>query len=72
MTLVEGQPLVEAVEAEDFDRSQLLLSLIRLTKKHLRPGGAIPPEYANFDVVVFWEEVVGPARVWQPRRKAAL
>lgn len=60
VTWVEGQPLVEGVECDDFDRSQSLLSLIRITKKHLRPGGSVPAEYADFDIVVFWDEVVGP------------
>jgi hypothetical protein len=60
VTWVEGQPLVEGVEAEDFDRSHSLLSLIRITKKHLRPGDAVPAEYADFDIVFFCDEVVGP------------
>ena len=33
VTWVEGQPLVEGVEADDFDQSQSLLSLIKITKE---------------------------------------
>jgi hypothetical protein len=50
VTWVGGEPLVEGVEAEDFHRSRSLLSLIRITKKHLRPGDAVPAEYADFDI----------------------
>jgi hypothetical protein len=60
VTWVAGEPLVEGAEADDFDQSQSLLSLIKITKKHLRPGDQVPPEYAGFHVVVFSDEVVGP------------
>jgi uncharacterized HhH-GPD family protein len=60
VTWVDGEPLVEGVEAEDFDQSQSLLSLIKVTKKHLRPGDEPPAEYAGFVVAVFADEVVGP------------
>ena len=60
VTWVEGEPLVEGVEADDFDQSQSLLSLIKITKKHLRPGNNVPSEYAGFVIAVFADEVVGP------------
>jgi len=43
VTWVEGEPLVEGVEADDFRQSQSLLSLIKVTKKYLRPGDNVPP-----------------------------
>lgn len=48
VTWVEGEPVVEGVEADDFDRSECLLSLIKVTKRHLRPGDAVPAGYASF------------------------
>ena len=48
VTWVEGEPLVEGVGADDFEQSQALLSLIKITRKHLRPGDEVPPEYAGF------------------------
>jgi uncharacterized HhH-GPD family protein len=60
VTWVEGEPLVEGVEADDFHQSQSLLSLIKITKKHLQPREIVPREYADFHIVVFAEEVVGP------------
>ncbi len=60
VTWVEGEVAVEGVEADDFARSQSLLSLIKITKKHLRPSDPIPPEYAEFQVSLFADEVTGP------------
>ena len=60
VTWVEGEPLVEGVEADDFAQSQSLVSLIKITKKHLRPGDEVPPEYKVFPIAVVAEEVVGP------------
>ena len=59
VTWVEGAPTVEGVEADDFARSQSLLSLIKVTKRHLRPTDPIPPEYVGFTVAVMSEEAVG-------------
>ncbi|WP_169948938.1 hypothetical protein [Microbispora sp. H11081] len=67
VTWVEGNPTVEGVESDDFDRSASLLSLIKTTKRHLRPGDTIPPDYASFPVVVMAEEVRGP---YSPRSLA--
>ncbi len=52
VTWVEGEPTVEGVEADDFDRSDALLSLVKVTKRHLRPGDAVPPGYRSFVIVV--------------------
>ena len=48
------------MEADDFDQSQSLLSLIKITKKHLRPGDDVPSECAGFIIAVFADEVAGP------------
>lgn len=60
VTWVEGEVAVEGVEADDFATSQSLVSLIKITKKHLRPEAAVPAEYAGFPIVVFSDEVSGP------------
>jgi uncharacterized HhH-GPD family protein len=67
VTWVEGQPTVEGVEADDFDRSGCLLSLIKVTKRHVRPGDAIPPGYSSFPVVLMADEASGP---YSPRSLA--
>jgi hypothetical protein len=60
VTWIEGEPIVEGVEADDFKRSQSLLSLIKVTKSHLRPGDAVPSGYDSFPVIVMADEVAGP------------
>ncbi len=60
VTWLEGQPLVEGVEADDFEKSQSLLSLIKVTKRHLRRGDPVPPGYKPFTVAVMADEVRGP------------
>lgn len=60
VTWVDGEVAVEGVEADDFDSSQSLMSLIKTTKKHLRPSDPVPPEYAGFPIAVFSDEIVGP------------
>ena len=67
VTWVEGNPTVEGVEADDFTRSQSLLSLIKVTKRHLRPTDPLPPEYAGFTVGVMSEEAAGR---YSPRSRA--
>ena len=59
VTWVENRPTVEGVEADDFARSQSLLSLIKVTKRHLRPTDPLPPEYSGFTVGVMSEEAPG-------------
>jgi uncharacterized HhH-GPD family protein len=51
---------VEGVEADDFSRSECLLSLIKIAKRHLRPGDAVPAGYEAFPVVVMADEAAGP------------
>jgi uncharacterized HhH-GPD family protein len=58
---------VEGVEADDFDRSESFLSLIKVTKRHLRPGDALPPGYQSFPIVVMADEASGP---YSPRSLA--
>lgn len=60
VTWVEGEVAVEGVEADDFAQSQSLLSLIKVTKKHLAPQDPVPPEYKRFRIAVMADEVVGP------------
>ena len=67
VTWVEGQPTVEGVEADDFDLSDCLLSLIKVTKRHLRPDNAIPPGYSSFPIVVMADRACGP---YSPRSLA--
>ncbi|MCY3886873.1 MAG: hypothetical protein OXG19_04085 [Chloroflexi bacterium] len=59
VTWVENNPTVEGVEADDFAHSQSLLSLIKVTKRHLRPTDPLPPEYSGFTVGVMSEEAAG-------------
>jgi hypothetical protein len=44
VTWVENRPTVEGVEADDFAHSRSLLSLIKVTKRHLRPTDPLPPK----------------------------
>jgi uncharacterized HhH-GPD family protein len=67
VTWVEGDPTVEGVEADDFDRSESLLSLIKVTKRHLRPGDPVPSGYRSFVVAVMSQEASGP---YSPRSLA--
>ena len=67
VTWVDGAVMVEGVEADDFARSQSLLSLIKVTKRHLQPTDPLPPEYAGFTVGVMSEEAVGR---YSPRSRA--
>ena len=60
VTWVDGEVAVEGVEADDFAQSQSLLSLIKVTKKHLAPQDLVPPEYERFQIAVMANEVVGP------------
>jgi uncharacterized HhH-GPD family protein len=67
VTWVEGRPTVEGVEADDFSRSKSLLSLIKLTKRHLKPNASVPRVYDGFQVVVMADEASGP---YSPRSLA--
>lgn len=54
-------PLVEFAGANDYETSQLLASVIKLSnRKQLRPGDPIPPEYRGFETAVYSDIVVGP------------
>lgn len=67
VTWVDGEPTVEGVEADDFSRSESLLSLIKVTKRHLRPGDHVPSAYGALPVVVMADEARGP---YSPRSLA--
>ena len=45
VTWIENQPMVEGVEADDFPRSHCLMSLIKVTKRHLRWADRVPAGY---------------------------
>jgi hypothetical protein len=60
VTWVEGEPMVEGVEADDFKESEALLSLIKVTKKHLRRGDPIPVGYAALPIALMSEEISAP------------
>ena len=67
VTWVGNRPMVEGVEADDFAHSRSLLSLIKVTKRHLRPTDPLPPKYAGFTVGVMSEEAAGR---YSPRSRA--
>jgi uncharacterized HhH-GPD family protein len=67
VTWVGGDPIVEGVESDDFDQSASLLSLIKVTKHHLRPGDTVPPGYASLPITVMADEAPGP---YSPRSLA--
>jgi hypothetical protein len=50
LTWVNGKLMVEGVESDDFERTKGLLSLTKMTKKHVRPGDPIPNQYEGFTV----------------------
>jgi hypothetical protein len=61
LILIDGQPLVEFIGADDFDRSRLVASIIKPDgSKHLRVGDHLPPEYASFDTRPYNQVVTGP------------
>jgi len=61
LILIDGQPLVEFIGADDFDHSRLVASIIKPDgSKHLRVGDHLPPEYAPFDTRPYNQVVTGP------------
>lgn len=59
VTWLEGQPIVEGVEADDFAKSESLLSLIKVSKRHLKPGDEVPAGYSALPVAVMANEAAG-------------
>lgn len=58
---IDGQPMVEFVGANDFERSHLLVSIIKPDGfKHLRAGQPLPTNYTSFETQPFDEIVIGP------------
>lgn len=53
VTFVNGQPSVEGVAADDFDRSNALVSLIKIGASHqlAKEPSDVPPEYSDFEIV---------------------
>lgn len=67
VTWVENDPTVEGVGADDYDETRSLLSLIKVTKKHLKPGEPLPPGYAEFQTAIMAAAAQGP---YSPRSMA--
>ena len=54
-------PLVQFVGANDYETTGRLASVIKLEDgRHLRPGEAVPNEYADMPRCVYSEVVIGP------------
>lgn len=48
---VDGRPMVRFKAADNFDKSELMLSIIKMTdRKQLRPEEPIPSEYSGFRI----------------------
>jgi excisionase family DNA binding protein len=48
---VDGRPVVRFKAADDFDKSGLMLSIIKMSdRKQLRPDEPVPPEYSAFRI----------------------
>lgn len=60
VTWVENDPTVEGVGEDHYEQTRALLSLIKVTKKHLRPDDPLPQGYEHFDVVVMADAATGP------------
>lgn len=60
VVFVDKRPMVEFVGADDFDRSEMMVSLVkRANGKHLRPGGPIPSEYKRLRIQPYRDHVTG-------------
>jgi hypothetical protein len=62
VTFVNGQPSIEVVAADDFERSKSLLSLIKPGDGHrlAKNPSDVPPEYAELEVVNHRDEIDAP------------
>jgi hypothetical protein len=61
VVLIDGQPVLEFVGADDFEQSRLTVSVIKPDgAKHLRAGDEVPPAYSGFDIRPFNQIVTGP------------
>ena len=61
LVLLNGRPTVEFAGVDDFERSELVASLITLpNKKRLKPHQPIPKEYRSFDVRQYNSIIKGP------------
>jgi|SRR5690349_12458426 excisionase family DNA binding protein len=55
---VDNRPMVRFKPADDFAKSNLMLSIIKTTdRKQLRPEDLIPPEYALFQVASYRKHI---------------
>ena len=61
VTWVTGAPIVEGVEADDYERSRSLLSLLRQPDKRLaRTDDEVPAGYNGFAIVNHRDEIAAP------------
>jgi uncharacterized HhH-GPD family protein len=61
VTWINGAVIAEGVEADDFDRSGSLLSLVLgTTRKLIRSVADVPPNYAEFDLCDHAREIIAP------------
>ena len=62
VTFVNGQPSVEGVAADDFERSRALLSLIKLGAGHVlaKEPSQIPVAYRDLEIVSHRNEIDAP------------
>jgi uncharacterized HhH-GPD family protein len=67
VTWIENQPMVEGVEADDFPRSHCLMSLIKVTKRHLRWADRVPAGYRGLQLALMSDEIAAP---YSPRSLA--
>lgn len=58
---INGDPVAEAVAADDYATSHIMLGLLKDADGRLvRPGDSPPPAYSGFPIVSFTDGVVGP------------
>jgi len=65
VTWLDGQPVVEGVEADDYERSRALLSRIRRADgKMARTLEEVPSDYEDFEIVTHHDEIDAPYSPW--------
>jgi hypothetical protein len=59
VTFVDGEPRVEGVAADDYERSHALLSVLRVPggRRYVREPHQIPPGYEDFEIVSHRDEI---------------
>jgi hypothetical protein len=57
---VDGRPIVEFCGADDFDKSKILASVIKIDNKQVKPIQGVPAKYSHLSVDVYSNFVSGP------------